>query len=234
MVGTWLRAGQAGLAHTVVSSRRRRRSQHGRQPFVLVKRGSRSATCSAPADSRSARAKKCGVNRRRAQAGFSELAAHAFALRQLPSPSATELRSCADAARRGTTPSFVDSPCRAACLPDWSSSPSCATVPLHSKSADKPSSSPNSSSSSSPREHRPLRQHLPRSPAAAAPRVTRERHSHPRIAATSLPAVSAICPRHRADSRACIRRRSARLECAAAADRRAATVRFSDRWARSV
>jgi hypothetical protein len=41
-----------------------------------------------------------GVNRRRAQAGFSELAAHALALRQLPSASATELRSCADAARR--------------------------------------------------------------------------------------------------------------------------------------
>jgi hypothetical protein len=41
-----------------------------------------------------------GVNRRRAHAGFSALAAHALALRQLPSPSALELRTFADAARR--------------------------------------------------------------------------------------------------------------------------------------
>jgi hypothetical protein len=41
-----------------------------------------------------------GVNRRRAQAGFAELAAHALALRQLASPSTLELRVFADAARR--------------------------------------------------------------------------------------------------------------------------------------
>jgi SAM-dependent methyltransferase len=41
-----------------------------------------------------------GVNRRRAQAGFSELAAHALALRQLPSASAAELGFFGAAARR--------------------------------------------------------------------------------------------------------------------------------------
>ncbi|MEO8177203.1 MAG: methyltransferase [Deltaproteobacteria bacterium] len=41
-----------------------------------------------------------GVNRRRAQAGLAELAAHALALRQLPSPSPLELRSVAEHARR--------------------------------------------------------------------------------------------------------------------------------------
>jgi hypothetical protein len=41
-----------------------------------------------------------GVNRRRAQTGFSDLASHALALRQLPSPTAIELRVFADAARR--------------------------------------------------------------------------------------------------------------------------------------
>jgi hypothetical protein len=41
-----------------------------------------------------------GVNRRRAQTGFPALAAHALALRQLPSPSALELRTFAAAARR--------------------------------------------------------------------------------------------------------------------------------------
>jgi len=41
-----------------------------------------------------------GVNRRRAQAGFAELAAHALALRQLPSPTPVELRRFADAAQR--------------------------------------------------------------------------------------------------------------------------------------
>jgi SAM-dependent methyltransferase len=41
-----------------------------------------------------------GVNRRRAHAGFSDLAAHALALRQLAAPSTNELRSFADAARR--------------------------------------------------------------------------------------------------------------------------------------
>ena len=41
-----------------------------------------------------------GVNRRRARAGFAELAAHALALRRLPPPTAGELRSCADAASR--------------------------------------------------------------------------------------------------------------------------------------
>lgn len=41
-----------------------------------------------------------GVNRRRAQAGFAELAAHALALRQLSPPTARELRSCAEAAAR--------------------------------------------------------------------------------------------------------------------------------------
>jgi hypothetical protein len=41
-----------------------------------------------------------GVNRRRAQTGFSDLAAHALALRQLPLPTATELRVFADAAQR--------------------------------------------------------------------------------------------------------------------------------------
>ena len=41
-----------------------------------------------------------GVNRRRAQTGFADLAAHALALRQLPSPTALELGHFADAARR--------------------------------------------------------------------------------------------------------------------------------------
>jgi SAM-dependent methyltransferase len=41
-----------------------------------------------------------GVNRRRAQTGFADLAEHALALRQLPAPSALELRSFADVARR--------------------------------------------------------------------------------------------------------------------------------------
>jgi hypothetical protein len=41
-----------------------------------------------------------GVNRRRAQAGFADLASHALALRQLSAPSAAELRCHADAARR--------------------------------------------------------------------------------------------------------------------------------------
>jgi hypothetical protein len=41
-----------------------------------------------------------GVNRRRAQAGFGELAAHALARRGLPAPSALEVRSFAAAARR--------------------------------------------------------------------------------------------------------------------------------------
>jgi hypothetical protein len=41
-----------------------------------------------------------GVNRRRAQTGFSDLAAHALACRQLPSPTAIELRLFADVARR--------------------------------------------------------------------------------------------------------------------------------------
>jgi SAM-dependent methyltransferase len=41
-----------------------------------------------------------GVNRRRAQAGFAELAAHALALRQLPSPSRTELDHFAEVACR--------------------------------------------------------------------------------------------------------------------------------------
>jgi hypothetical protein len=41
-----------------------------------------------------------GVNRRRAQTGFADLAAHALALRQLPSPTALELRCFADAAHR--------------------------------------------------------------------------------------------------------------------------------------
>ena len=41
-----------------------------------------------------------GVNRRRAQAGFADLATHALALRQLSPPSALELRSFAAAARR--------------------------------------------------------------------------------------------------------------------------------------
>jgi Methyltransferase domain len=41
-----------------------------------------------------------GINRRRAQTGFADLAAHALALRQLPAPSANELRSFADAGRR--------------------------------------------------------------------------------------------------------------------------------------
>lgn len=41
-----------------------------------------------------------GINRRRAQSGFAELAAHALALRQLPAPGALELGSFADAARR--------------------------------------------------------------------------------------------------------------------------------------
>jgi hypothetical protein len=41
-----------------------------------------------------------GVNRRRAQAGFADLATHALALRGLPPPTALELRSLGDAARR--------------------------------------------------------------------------------------------------------------------------------------
>jgi hypothetical protein len=41
-----------------------------------------------------------GVNRRRAQTGFADLAAHTLALRQLPPPTALELRTFADAARR--------------------------------------------------------------------------------------------------------------------------------------
>jgi len=41
-----------------------------------------------------------GVNRRRAQTGFADLATHALALRQLPSPTSLELRSFADVARR--------------------------------------------------------------------------------------------------------------------------------------
>jgi hypothetical protein len=41
-----------------------------------------------------------GVNRRRAQTGFADLATHALALRQLPPPSALELTSIAAAARR--------------------------------------------------------------------------------------------------------------------------------------
>jgi SAM-dependent methyltransferase len=41
-----------------------------------------------------------GVNRRRAQTGFSDLAEHALALRELPPPSASELRFFAHAARR--------------------------------------------------------------------------------------------------------------------------------------
>jgi SAM-dependent methyltransferase len=41
-----------------------------------------------------------GVNRRRAQTGFSDLATHALALRQLPSLTTTELRVFADAAQR--------------------------------------------------------------------------------------------------------------------------------------
>jgi SAM-dependent methyltransferase len=41
-----------------------------------------------------------GVNRRRAQSGFADLAAHALALRQLPPPTPLELRSFADAAER--------------------------------------------------------------------------------------------------------------------------------------
>jgi SAM-dependent methyltransferase len=41
-----------------------------------------------------------GVNRRRAQAGFADLAAFALALRQLPPPSPLELRAFGDAARR--------------------------------------------------------------------------------------------------------------------------------------
>jgi SAM-dependent methyltransferase len=41
-----------------------------------------------------------GVNRRRAQAGFGELAAHCLALRRLPSPSAIEVRFFAEVARR--------------------------------------------------------------------------------------------------------------------------------------
>ncbi len=41
-----------------------------------------------------------GVNRRRAQTGFADLAAHALALRQQPAPTALELRCFADAARR--------------------------------------------------------------------------------------------------------------------------------------
>lgn len=41
-----------------------------------------------------------GVNRRRAQAGFAGLAAHAFALRGLPPPTPAEISSVADLARR--------------------------------------------------------------------------------------------------------------------------------------
>jgi hypothetical protein len=41
-----------------------------------------------------------GINRRRAQAGFADLAAHALVLRRLPLPSPLELRSFGDAARR--------------------------------------------------------------------------------------------------------------------------------------
>jgi hypothetical protein len=41
-----------------------------------------------------------GINRRRAQAGFAELAAHALGLRGLPAPSPIEIRCFADAARR--------------------------------------------------------------------------------------------------------------------------------------
>jgi hypothetical protein len=41
-----------------------------------------------------------GVNRRRAQSGFADLAAHALALRQLAAPAPTELRLHADSARR--------------------------------------------------------------------------------------------------------------------------------------
>jgi hypothetical protein len=41
-----------------------------------------------------------GVNRRRAQTGFSDLAVHALACRQLPSPTAIEIRHFADVARR--------------------------------------------------------------------------------------------------------------------------------------
>ena len=41
-----------------------------------------------------------GVNRRRAQTGFADLAAHALALRRLPSPTALELRCFGDVARR--------------------------------------------------------------------------------------------------------------------------------------
>jgi SAM-dependent methyltransferase len=41
-----------------------------------------------------------GVNRRRAQTGLSDLATHALALRQLPAPSALELRHFADVAQR--------------------------------------------------------------------------------------------------------------------------------------
>jgi hypothetical protein len=41
-----------------------------------------------------------GVNRRRAQAGLTDLASHALALRQLPAPSALELSTFAGAARR--------------------------------------------------------------------------------------------------------------------------------------
>ncbi|HKO91034.1 MAG TPA: methyltransferase, partial [Polyangiaceae bacterium] len=41
-----------------------------------------------------------GVNRRRAQLGFSELAAHALGLRQLPAPTAPELGHFAELARR--------------------------------------------------------------------------------------------------------------------------------------
>jgi SAM-dependent methyltransferase len=41
-----------------------------------------------------------GVNRRRAQTGLAQLATHALALRQLPPPSAHELLTCGEAARR--------------------------------------------------------------------------------------------------------------------------------------
>jgi len=43
-----------------------------------------------------------GVNRRRAQSGLGDLAAHVCALRRLPSPTPAELRSCADEAQRAS------------------------------------------------------------------------------------------------------------------------------------
>lgn len=41
-----------------------------------------------------------GLNRRRAHAGFADLAAHVCALRGLPSPTSAELRACAESAQR--------------------------------------------------------------------------------------------------------------------------------------